>query len=160
VAPRVPDCPLARTVEHVGAWPTLEILHELFEGVTSCEEIGERLQVPNAVLQQRLAVLVERGLLEPYDVHPGSGTLTRCRLTQLGRSLRPVLLMLAAWGNHRLAPDQRSMILVDRATGVEVEPVVVDRLTGRRVDGPDYVFAAGPAASATIRWRYTAGPPA
>ena len=68
-------------------------------------------------------------------------------LTDLGRSLRPVIVVLAAWGNARLAPEQRSMVLVDAHTGAEAAPVVVDRRTGLRVDGPDFVFAAGPAAS-------------
>ena len=75
-------------------------------------------------------------------------------LTELGRSLRPVVVVLAAWGNARLDADQRSMVLVDAETGTEAEPVVVDRATGRRVDGPDFVFTAGPAASKPFRDRY------
>jgi hypothetical protein len=50
------------------------------------------------------------------------------------------------------------MVLVDAATGAEAEPVLVDRATGRRVDGPDFVFTAGPAASAPFRDRYAARP--
>ena len=50
------------------------------------------------------------------------------------------------------------MVLVDAASGVEAEPVVVDRATGRRLDGPDFVFAAGPAASKPFRDRYQARP--
>lgn len=46
------------------------------------------------------------------------------------------------------------MILVNAATGEEVEPVVVDRTTGHRVDDEDHVFAAGPAASEAMRARY------
>jgi hypothetical protein len=65
-----------------------------------------------------------------------------------------VLIALAAWGNSRLAPAERSMILVDAATGVEVDPVVVDRVTGRRVDIEDFIFTAGPAASEAFRVRY------
>jgi hypothetical protein len=75
-------------------------------------------------------------------------------LTPLGESLRPVLVALAAWGNSRLAPEQRSMVLVDVATGKEVEPILVDAETGRRVDGPDFVFTAGPAGSEAFRRRY------
>lgn len=77
-------------------------------------------------------------------------------LTPLGESLRPVIVALAAWGNRRLAPEQRSMILVDARTGAEVEPVLVDAATGRRVDGTDHVFTAGPAASEPFRRRYPA----
>ena len=43
------------------------------------------------------------------------------------------------------------MVLIDSETGVEAEPILVDRGTGRRVDGPDFVFTAGPAASQPFR---------
>jgi len=79
-------------------------------------------------------------------------------LSDLGRSLRPVVIALAAWGNARLAPDARSMVLVDAETGIEAEPVLVDRASGRRVDGPDFVFSAGPAASKPFRDRYQGRP--
>jgi hypothetical protein len=46
------------------------------------------------------------------------------------------------------------MVLVDADTGAEAEPVVVDRRTGRRVDGPEFLFTAGPAASKPFRDRY------
>ncbi|RKN48449.1 hypothetical protein [Micromonospora endolithica] len=58
------------------------------------------------------------------------------------------------WGNHRLAPADRSVILVDSETGVEVDPVVVDRRTGRRIDTEDVVFARGPKASKMDVARY------
>jgi hypothetical protein len=65
-----------------------------------------------------------------------------------------VIVTLAAWGNERLAPDERTMILVDAETGSEVEPVAVDQATGRRIDGPGYVFTSGPAASPAMQERY------
>ncbi|WP_234038688.1 hypothetical protein [Micromonospora coerulea] len=46
------------------------------------------------------------------------------------------------------------MILVDRNTGGEADPVIVDRTTGRPLDVDDFVFAAGPAASEVMRKRY------
>ena len=65
-----------------------------------------------------------------------------------------MLVVLAAWGNSRLDPAARSMVLVDAETGVEADPVVVDRATGRPLDGPDFVFTAGPAASKAFVDRY------
>jgi alkylated DNA nucleotide flippase Atl1 len=50
------------------------------------------------------------------------------------------------------------MVLVDSETGIEAEPVLVDRASGRRVDGPDFVFSAGPAASKPFRDRYQGRP--
>lgn len=66
-----------------------------------------------------------------------------------------MIVALAAWGNARLEPHERSMILVDAESGEEVQPVVVDAGTGRRLDDSRaYVFAAGPAASDAMRSRY------
>ena len=106
----------------------------------------------------RLKTLVEDGLLErrPYQTNPVRHEYV---LTELGHSLRPVIVALAAWGNSRLAPAERSMILVDAHTGEEVEPVVVDAGTGRRLDDSSaYVFTAGPAASDAMRDRYATAP--
>jgi hypothetical protein len=50
------------------------------------------------------------------------------------------------------------MVLIDSETGVEAEPILVDRTTGRRVDGPDFIFTAGPAASEPFRDRYAGRP--
>ncbi|RKT88976.1 DNA-binding transcriptional regulator, HxlR family [Saccharopolyspora antimicrobica] len=154
---RIPDCPLARTAETVGPWWTLEILHEVFDGHTRSATIERNLETPADVLQDRLADLVAKGLLETAD-DTADPRDREYRLTELGRSLRPLLLVVAAWGNHRLAPEDRSLVLVDARTGVAVEPVVVDGLTGRRIDTADYVFARGPKASAPIIARYPAVP--
>ncbi len=76
-------------------------------------------------------------------------------LTERGHSLRPVIVALAAWGNRHLAPQARSMVLVDAETGREAEPVVVDARTGKSLDDSDaYVFTAGPAAGEAMRQRY------
>jgi DNA-binding MarR family transcriptional regulator len=107
------------------------------------------------MLTARLKSLVTDGLLErrPYQTNPVRHEYI---LTDLGRSLRPVIITLAAWGNSRLDPEQRSMILIDAGSGEEVEPVVVDAKTGRRLDDSRaYVFTAGPAASNAMRARYT-----
>ncbi|MGW1373903.1 winged helix-turn-helix transcriptional regulator [Streptomyces sp. NPDC002446] len=150
---RIPDCPLARTVETIGHWWTLEILHEVFDGHHRIEAISRNLETPADVLTERMADLTAKGLLETEDGTADPGD-REYRLTDRGRALRPLLLVMAAYGNHQLAPEDRSLLLVDAETGVAVEPVVVDRLTGRRIDTADYVFARGPKASEQITARY------
>jgi DNA-binding HxlR family transcriptional regulator len=147
------ECPLSATLGLVGEWWTLLILHDAFDGYTRFDEFQANLGISSSLLTSRLKRLVENGLLERrrYQEHPPRFDY---HLTELGRSLRPVVVVLAAWGNARLDPDQRSMVLVDAETGVEAEPVLVDRATGRRVDGPDFVFTAGPAASKPFVERY------
>ncbi|MEU5100968.1 MULTISPECIES: helix-turn-helix domain-containing protein [unclassified Streptomyces] len=148
------ECPLSTTVQHVGEWWTLLILHDAFDGYTRFDQFQENLGISTSMLTARLKTLVADGLLErrPYQTNPVRYEYV---LTDLGRSLRPVIITLAAWGNSRLAPEQRSMILIDTGSGEEVDPVVVDAKSGRRLDdGHAYIFAAGPAASPAMRARY------
>lgn len=151
------ECPLSSTLGLVGEWWTLLILHDAFDGYTRFDQFQENLGISSSLLTNRLKRLVNSGLLErrQYQERPPRYEYV---LTDLGRSLRPVLVVLAGWGNARLAPAQRSMVLVDAETGAEAEPVVVDRATGRPLDGPDFVFTAGPAASQPFRDRYRGRP--
>ncbi|WP_329384598.1 winged helix-turn-helix transcriptional regulator [Streptomyces sp. NBC_01716] len=147
-------CPLSTTVRQVGEWWTLLILHDAFDGYTRFDQFQESLGISSSMLTTRLKTLVADGLLErrPYQQGP---TRYEYVLTDLGRSLRPVLVALAAWGNSRLPAEERTMVLVDAATGTEVEPVVVDAATGQRLDDSEkYVFTAGPAATGGMLARY------
>lgn len=151
------SCPLSTTVQHVGEWWTLLLLHDLFDGYTRFDQFQESLGISSSMLTTRLKSLVADGLVErrPYQTNPVRHAY---ELTELGRSLRPVIVTMAAWGNARLAPRQREMILVDAVTGEEVEPVVVDAKTGRRLeDSEAYVFTAGPSAGPGMRARYVPG---
>jgi DNA-binding HxlR family transcriptional regulator len=147
------ECPLSATLGLVGEWWTLLILHDAFDGYTRFDQFQENLGISSSLLTSRLKQLVGNGLLERRQYQPNPPRYEYV-LTELGRSLRPVLVAMAAWGNARLDPEQRSMVLIDAETGVEAEPVVVDRATGRRVDGPEFVFTAGPAASKPFVDRY------
>ncbi|SEO30340.1 winged helix-turn-helix transcriptional regulator [Actinacidiphila rubida] len=151
------ECPLSATAQHVGEWWTLLLLHDAFDGYTRFDQFQQSLGISSSMLTSRLRTLVEDGLLErrPYQTNPVRHEYV---LTETGRSLRPVIVALAAWGNARLRPEERSMILVDAASGEEVEPVIVDAATGRRLDDSQaFVFAAGPAASPAMRARYENG---
>ncbi|MBP8532572.1 helix-turn-helix domain-containing protein [Streptomyces sp. MK37H] len=148
------ECPLSTTVQHVGEWWTLLILHDAFDGYTRFDQFQQSLNISTSMLTTRLKTLVADGLLErrPYQTNPVRHEYV---LTERGRSLRPVVVALAAWGNQHLAPEERAMILVDARTGEEAEPVVVDARTGRSLDDSEmYVFTAGPAASEAMRARY------
>ena len=150
------ECPLSRTLDAVGEWWTLLLLHDCFDGFTRFDQFEANLGISSGMLTKRLKALVDNGILErrQYSERPPRYEYV---LTDLGRSLRPVIVALAAWGNSHVAPEDRSMVLVDARTGTEVEPVVVDRRTGEPLDDPKaYVFAAGPAASEAFRTRYAA----
>ncbi|WAL46595.1 winged helix-turn-helix transcriptional regulator [Rhodococcus pyridinivorans] len=147
------ECPLSTTLGLVGEWWTVLILHDCFDGYSRFDEFQDNTGISSSMLTSRLKALVEAGILErkPYQERPVRYEYV---LTALGRSLRPVLIALAAWRNAQLAAQERSMILVDSHTGREVEPVVVDAATGERVDDPRYIYTAGPAAGPEMRERY------
>ncbi len=152
------ECPLSSTLGLVGDWWTLLLLHDLFDGYTRFDQFEGNLGISSSLLTSRLKELVANEIVEKrqYQERPPRYEYV---LTDTGRSLRSVVVALAAWGNARLDPSERSMFLVDAETGIEAEPVLVDRATGRRVDGADFVFAAGPAASQGFIDRYPTDPP-
>ncbi|CAN5658066.1 helix-turn-helix domain-containing protein [soil metagenome] len=152
------ECPLSRTIDIVGEWWTILLLHDLFDGYSRFDQFEKNLKISSGILATRLKSLVDDGLVErrPYQTRP---TRYEYVLTEKGRSLRPVLVALAAWGNSPLAPEDRSMILVDAETGVEVDPVIVDSATGRRLDGPEFVFTSGPSAGPEMSDRYASKKP-
>ena len=147
------ECPLSSTLGLVGEWWTLLIVHDVFDGYHRFDQFQANLGISSSLLTARLKRLVDNGILtkQRYQDHPPR---YEYHLSELGQSLRPVLVVLAAWGNARLEPGARSMVLVDAETGDEAEPIVIDRHTGRPIAGPDFVFTAGPAASNAFTQRY------
>ena len=102
------ECPLSATLGLVGEWWTLLILHDAFDGFTRFDQFQENLGISSSLLTSRLKRLVANGLLErrQYQTKPPRHEYV---LTELGRSLRSVIVALAGWGNARLPREQRSM---------------------------------------------------
>ncbi|HEY9102821.1 helix-turn-helix domain-containing protein [Chitinimonas sp.] len=140
------QCPIARSLERVGEWWSILILRDAFYGLTRFDEFQKSLDIAPNMLTRRLTALVEEGLLErrQYSERPPR---YEYHLTERGRDFRPVLLALLAWGNRHFAPEGLSVVLVDEATGQEVEPVLVDKANGKPITQRDHVIAAGPAAN-------------
>ncbi|MBE7201302.1 MAG: helix-turn-helix transcriptional regulator [Parafilimonas terrae] len=145
-------CPVARSLDRVGEWWSILILRDAFYGLTRFDQFAQSLGIAPNMLTRRLKALCEAGLLErrPYQERPPRYEYV---LTEKGRDFRPVLWTLFAWGNRHLAPEGESVILTDPATGLPVDPVVVDRRTGRPLEEGVRV-AAGPAASDRLRRRF------
>jgi hypothetical protein len=49
-----------------------------------------------------------------------------------------VLLAMLAFGNKHFPPNDRTVQIVNTATGQTVDPLLLDPATGRQVDGPGY----------------------
>ncbi|MEV4266633.1 helix-turn-helix domain-containing protein [Kribbella sp. NPDC049584] len=96
-------CSIARSLEVVGDRWTLLILREaLIAGSTRFQEFREALGVAPNLLTQRLAFLVEQGLMT-RRTYQEAGTRARDEyvLTEAGRSLNVVIAALSDWGRTR-----------------------------------------------------------
>jgi len=149
------QCPIARSLEHVGEWWSIMILRDALYGYTRFDEFQESLGIAPNMLTKRLGSLVESGLLERrlYNERPPRYEYVP---TAKGRDFRPVLIALLAWGNRHLAPEGKAVVLTEARTGKAADPILVDRVSGKPLTERDFVFRAGPAANARIRRRYAA----
>jgi DNA-binding HxlR family transcriptional regulator len=100
------DCSLARALEVIGERWTLLIVRDAFYGVRRFNDFQAHLDVPRAVLTERLSGLVDDGILErrPDPEHAGRHLY---ELTGAGRDLWPVLSALLAWGGRHRHPNSR-----------------------------------------------------
>ena len=148
-------CPVARGLERVGDWWNILILRDAFYGLRRFDQFQASLGIATSTLARRLDDMVSTGLLERrlYCERPPRHEYV---LTQAGRDFRPVLLAMVGWGNRHFAPEGPSVELADGDTGRPVDPVLVDRATGRELRSVRVV--AGPAADDLIRKRLGAAP--
>jgi DNA-binding HxlR family transcriptional regulator len=148
-------CPIARGLGRVGEWWSILIMREALYGVTRFDEFEKHLKIAPNMLTRRLGDLVAAGLLErrQYCERPPRFEYV---LTDAGRAFQPVLLAFIKWGSDHFSPEGRSLLVLDRQTGVQVEPLVVDALTGTPLDYANIKFAPGPAATDGMRRRLDA----
>jgi DNA-binding HxlR family transcriptional regulator len=146
-------CPIARSLERVGEWWSILIIRDALHGFTRFDEFQKSLNIAPNMLARRLSALVDAGLLQRrrYSERPPRYEYI---LTEMGRDFRPVIVAMFAWGNRHFAPEGPSVLLVDKKTRAKADPVLVDRRSGRSLSEPNFVFTAGPAASARTRRRY------
>jgi DNA-binding HxlR family transcriptional regulator len=119
-APEPPACSIARALEVIGDRWTILILRDGFKGIRRFEEIRRDLGIPRAVLAERLAKLVDAGVLarRRYQDHPPRDEY---RLTEMGRELSPVLVGLMQWGDRWLSEKGPPTVLVHSPCGTEVD---------------------------------------
>jgi DNA-binding HxlR family transcriptional regulator len=116
------NCTIGRALDILGEKWAMVVLREVFMGIRRFEDLRVRTNIPRQVLTNRLAMLVDHGLLrrQPYQ-EPGRRSRDEYRLTQKGLDLYPVLAALLEWGDRYLGdPDGSPITLVHRDCG---EPV-------------------------------------
>ena len=99
-------CSVAGTLAVVGEKWSLLVLREAFLGVRRFADFQRQLGAPKAVLTDRLATLVDQGVLRrvPYQAE-GERQRHEYRLTAKGIDLYPTVVALMQWGDKYLADD-------------------------------------------------------
>jgi DNA-binding HxlR family transcriptional regulator len=135
------NCSVARTLDVVGEKWALLAIREVFLGNHRFDEMVKRTGAPRDTLAARLRTLVGAGVLErrQYCEHPAR---FEYHLTEAGRELNPVILMLMRWGDRYLA-------------GEDGPPLVLQHDCGHRLDAEVTCAACHRpvAAGSTRRYR-------
>jgi DNA-binding HxlR family transcriptional regulator len=145
------NCTIGRTMAILGERSTVVVLRELFNGIRRFDDIRDHSGIPRQVLSNRLATLVEQGILrrEPYR-SPGERVRHEYRLTDKGLDLYPVLVALAGWGAKYVAdPDGPPVEFGHRNCGAPVSVALTCGEGHRLDDVRDVAARPGPGARRT-----------
>lgn len=145
VRKRFPDthCSVARALNDVGDWWSLLVVKEAMLGTRRFVDFQQNLGIARNILCDRLARLLENGVLVKQDVGE-HGTRYEYRLTDKGRDLFTVITALRQWSD-RWNGESGGPELVDRANGEPVPTVAVQSRDGRILDVRAVVYREEPS---------------
>ena len=149
------NCSIARPLAVLGERWALLVLRDLFLGLRRFDEIQESLGVASNVLSQRLATLVEEGIVERrrYSEHPERFEYL---LTEKGRELQPVLLALLRWGDrHTAGPEGPALEPTHDDCGKGFQMVPTCSECGGELDSRHIHARPGPGATEERRRQWT-----
>ncbi|MEU0881819.1 helix-turn-helix domain-containing protein [Lentzea sp. NPDC005914] len=139
------SCSVANALEIVGERWSLLALREVFFGNTRFDQIAANTGVSRDVLAARLKKLVTAGVLEKvqYSTHPPRHEY---HLTESGRALHNVLLMLKEWGDQYVTEEPLPLVY-EHSCGNVLEPRVVCASCGEEASLESLTRAPASAAS-------------
>jgi DNA-binding HxlR family transcriptional regulator len=145
------DCNLARSFELIGDRWTLLILRSALYGVRRFDAFQGDIDAPRSVLSNRLAGLVEAGILERRDYREaGQRARVEYPLTKMGRDLALPFLAMTSWGDKWLGAGVSPMRLRSKASGQRLSVALVDE-DGRLATQPDIEMVIARARPETGR---------
>jgi DNA-binding HxlR family transcriptional regulator len=155
------ECALPAALEAVGERWSFLILRGVFHGLHHFEEFQATLGIARNILSNRLARLVEHGVLERQP-DPHDRRKIAYHLTEKGRELLPVLVALRQWGERWVSGVPSNPVLVDKKSGRPVARMAVSTCDGRplsltelgwldrsQIAAPDAAPAGGSAVEPT-----------
>lgn len=120
------NCSVAQSLDIVGDPWTLLVVRDVMFGFRRFNDIQERLGIARNTLTDRLATLVDHGVLRK-DAYQDNPERFEYRLTPKGRALSPIIITLMQWGDEWSELPEPPVHLIDRDTGRTLDPILVDR---------------------------------
>ena len=118
-------CTIARSANVLGDHWNLLIVRQACLGSRRFDDFQSALGIGRNILSQRLALLVEEGLLVRVE-YQDNPPRAEYRLTDKGRDVYPILAAMAAWGDKWLTgPEGTPLILHHTACDHDMHAVVV-----------------------------------
>jgi DNA-binding HxlR family transcriptional regulator len=117
------NCTIGAAIGAIGEKWTFLVLRELFSGVRRFGDMQRRTCAPRQVLSDRLARLVDEGLLlkVPYR-EDGQRSRQEYRLTEKALDLYPVMVALMQWGDkYAASPAGPAVQLTHRDCGEPIQ---------------------------------------
>jgi DNA-binding HxlR family transcriptional regulator len=132
-------CTIIGTIEALGDVWSILVLREVFLGVRRFNDIQADLGISRSVLTDRLARLVDLGVVRPVPYQePGDRLRHEYRPTRKGVGLLPLLVALKRWGDEYLNDGGQTVRITDRNSGEEVG-LEFRSASGKRVEPNDFV---------------------
>lgn len=134
------ECSLPAALEAMGERWSFLILRAAFNGLHHFEEFQSELGIARNILANRLARLVEHGILMRTAMPDDRRKIEYC-LTEKGFALLPTMVALRQWGERWETGFPASPVLVDERDRRPIAQIEVHAWDGRVLQKGDLVWS-------------------
>ena len=133
------SCPLPAAVELIGEKWAFLILRGALNGLEHFEQFQAALGIARNILSNRLARLVEHGVLARVPCEHDRRKV-EYRMTEKGSDLLPAMLALRQWGEKYTMKVPSNPVLVDARDGKPIAPIAIRAHDGRVIGWHDLAW--------------------
>ena len=133
------ECGLPAALEVMGERWSFLILRAAFNGLVHFEEFSGQLGIARNILSNRLARLVEHGVLARIPSQEDRRKV-EYRMTEKGSDLLPAMLALRQWGEKYTMHVPSNPELVDARDGLPIAPIGIRAQDGREIGWHDLAW--------------------
>ena len=133
------ECGLPAALEVMGERWSFLILRAAFNGLVHFEDFSNQLGIARNILSNRLARLVDHGVLERIPCAHDRRKV-EYRLTEKGSDLLPAMLALRQWGEKYTMKVPSNPVLVDKRDEQPIAPISIRAHDGREIGWHDLAW--------------------